>query len=512
MAKELKSGEETMKFKLFPVVLTAAITSVLTLGVAARFQHHSLLGSAQERNALPVNYASYTDGGPTLRNNPAAVDFQNAAEGSVKAVVHIKTTTKARTVVATDPFADLFGDMFGERQYRMAPQMGSGSGVVISPDGYIVTNNHVVAGADEVTVTFNDRYTSTAKVVGTDASTDIALLKINEKNMPYMEFGNSDDVHLGQWVLAVGYPLTLDATVTAGIVSAKGRSLGINRSQSALPVESFIQTDAAVNPGNSGGALVNTAGQLIGINSAIASPTGSYAGYSYAIPSNIVKKAVNDLMQYGSVQRGYLGVGYLDRKNATPEQISAYGLDRNDGIYVNAVASDGGAAKAGIRKGDFITQINGAPIHSAPEMIEQVARYKPGDNISVTYSRDGKEYRTMVQLKNEAGTTSILKETDEQVKLLGASFRNLTSAEKSKLGIRNGIMLTDPGDGLISQQTDMRKGFVILSANDRSVSSLADLQKVLASSNVVKLGGTYPGYRGMYYYGINTNGGDGYEQ
>ncbi len=496
-----------MRFKLFPVVLTAAVTSVLTLGIAARFHNHLPFVTAQNENQLPVNYASYTDGGPTLRSSAGAVDFQNAAEGSVKAVVHIKTTTNARAVVADDPFADLFGDMFGQRQYYMRPQMGSGSGVVISPDGYIVTNNHVVAGADQLTVTFNDRFTSTAKVVGTDPSTDIALLKVNEKNLPYMEFGNSDDVHLGQWVLAVGYPLTLDATVTAGIVSAKGRSLGINKSQSALPVESFIQTDAAVNPGNSGGALVNTGGQLIGINSAIASPTGSYAGYSYAIPSNLVKKVANDLMQYGSVQRGYMGIGYLDRKNATPEQVSAYGLDKTDGIYVNTVAADGGAAKAGLRKGDFITEINGTPVHSAPEMVEQVARYKPGDNVSVTYNRDGKEYRAMVELKNEAGNTNILRENEDVIKIYGASFRLLNSSEKSKLGLKNGVILTDPGDGLLAQQTDIRKGFVVLSINDRSVNSISELQKIFAAGSAFKIGGTYPGYRGMYYYGINTAGG-----
>ena len=230
----------------------------------------------------------------------------------------------------------------------------SGSGVVISPDGYIVTNNHVVADAKEVSVTFNDRYTTKAKVVGTDPGTDIAVLKVDgDKNMSYMEFGNSDDAKLGQWVLAVGYPLSLDATVTAGIISAKGRSIGINRSQSASAIESFIQTDAAVNPGNSGGALVNTAGQLIGINSAIASPTGSYAGYSYAIPSNIVRKAVNDLMKYGSVQRAYMGVEYV----SSPEQLAKLGIDNVNGVYVMNVRPNSGAAKAGLTKGDVCEMI-----------------------------------------------------------------------------------------------------------------------------------------------------------
>ncbi len=499
-----------MKFKLFPVVITAALTSILTLGIAAHYQQHLPFGNTQN-STLPVNYASYTDGSTVLKNNAGAVDFQNAAEGSVKAVVHIKTTTKARAVVADDPFSQMFGDVFGQRQYYIPPQMGSGSGVVISPDGYIVTNNHVVAGADQVTVTFNDRYTTTANVVGTDPSTDIALLKVNEKNLPYMEFGNSDNVHLGQWVLAVGYPLTLDATVTAGIISAKGRSLGINKTQSALPIESFIQTDAAVNPGNSGGALVNTDGQLIGINSAIASPTGSYAGYSYAIPSNIVHKVANDLMKYGSVQRGYMGINYLDRKNATPEQISTYGLDKNDGIYVNAVLQNSGAAVAGLRKGDFITQVNGIAVHSAPEMLEQVARYKPGDNISVNYTRDGKEYRAMVELKNEAGNTSIIRENTD-IKLLGAQFRSLNNDEKKKLGLDGGVIVTDPGKGVLARETDIKKGYVITSINDRPINSLDDLQVLMASGSNLKLGGMYPGYRGMYYYGIDNSNQQGYSE
>ena len=376
-----------MKSRIIPVVLTAALTSLGTLFLAARFNHTDTLFLTNTNAQLPVNYAGLGD--KSIINAAPPVDFQSAAEASVKAVVHIKTTTKARTVVANDPFMDDFFGMFGQRQYTLPPQMGSGSGVVISPDGFIVTNNHVVAGADQLTVTFNDRYTTTAKVVSTDPSTDIAVVKVEEKNLPFMEIGNTDEVRLGQWVLAVGYPLSLDATVTAGIVSAKSRSIGINRQQSRSAIESFIQTDAAVNPGNSGGALVNTKGQLIGINSAIASPTGSYAGYSYAIPANIVRKVVADLKQYGKVQRGYIGIQYLDRKNATPEQLSALGLDRNDGVYVQDVTAGGGAVAAGIRKGDFITQIAGVPVHTEPELLEQVARYKPGDHIAITYKRGG---------------------------------------------------------------------------------------------------------------------------
>jgi len=493
-----------MRTRIFPVILTAAITTLTTLFVAGRFQSRSYVSAPQEhRPSLPVNFAAYENG---RAGSTAPVDFQAAAEASVKAVVHIKTTRKARTVVAEDPRAqmfgdDLFGDFFGRRQYYIPPQMGSGSGVVISPDGYIVTNNHVVSGTDAVTVTFNNRYTTEAKVIATDPSTDIALLKVNEQNLPYMAFGNSDDVRLGQWVLAVGYPLTLDATVTAGIVSARGRSIGINRTQAANAIEAFIQTDAAVNPGNSGGALVNTSGQLIGINSAIASPTGSYAGYSYAIPSNIVRKVTNDLMQYGSVQRAYLGIEYIDRQNLSPEQLKELGISRHDAVYVARVMPGGGAERAGLKKGDFITKINGVTVSTEPELLEQIARYKPGDHISITYVRDGKEATTSVELKNLAGTTAVVNKSTGS-RLLGASFRPLTGEEKSRLGVRNGVVVTDPGEGMLGARTNIRKGFVITDINDQKISSIEDLQQAMAAGDRLQIGGFYPGQKGRYYYGL----------
>jgi Trypsin-like serine proteases, typically periplasmic, contain C-terminal PDZ domain len=484
-----------MKHKLIPVVLTAAITSVATLFIAAKLQNNvPYIGQAPPKQ-LPVNY-TYTASGATRAGAP--VDFQLAAESSVKAVVHIKTQTKARAVVADD----MFGRMFGQ-QYYIPPQMGSGSGVVVSPDGYIATNNHVVAGADEVTVTFNDRYTAQAKVIATDPSTDIAVLKVNEKNLPFIEFGNSDDVQLGQWVLAAGYPLTLDATVTAGIVSAKGRALGINRAQSTNAIEAFIQTDAAVNPGNSGGALVNTDGQLIGINSAIASPTGSYAGYSYAIPSNLVRKVVNDLMQYGSVQRGYLGIMYADRRMRSPEELTKLGIDRADGVYVDGTTDGSGAAAAGIRQGDFIVKINDVDIHTEPQLQEQIARYKPGDNISITYVRNGATKVTTVQLKNIEGNTNIIR-TPTATRALGANFRALSGEEKKRYNIEGGLLVTDISRGAISQQTNMKKGFVITSVNEQPVASIDDLQKhITAHNGKAQIAGFYPGTRGMFYYGLN---------
>jgi serine protease Do len=489
-----------MRNKLFPIILTAALTSVSTYFIAARFSDKLPFATIEQR--LPVNYAGFNTA-DMIKSAPPA-DFESAAQASVQAVVHIKTSTKGRTVTAQDPLFndEYFGNIFGRRQYYIPPQLGSGSGVVVSPDGYIVTNNHVVANAEDVTVTFNDRYTTTAEIVSKDPSTDIALLKVKDKDLPYMEFGNSDHVKLGQWVLAVGYPLTLDATVTAGIVSAKSRAIGVNKTQSANAIESFIQTDAAVNPGNSGGALVNTNGQLIGMNSAIASPTGSYAGYSYAIPSNIVKKVVNDLMKYGSVQRGYLGIELQDPASLTTEQMRELGIDKADGVYVAGVRENTGALRAGLKKGDFITQINGVPVHSQPQLLEQVALYKPGDNVSLSYVRNGKTYNTTVELKKFTGPTMFL----------GASMRPLTAAEKAQYQLSSGVLVTEIREGLISKQTNMRKGFVILTINNSAVNTADDVQKILANSSNAQIAGFYPGNNGIYYYGLKLDGSTQEEQ
>lgn len=491
-----------MKSRLFPVIVTAALTSVTTLFLASRMMKSDTNIIPEVDRPTSASYANYS--GIASAAPPAS--FEMAAESSIKSVVHIKTATQAR-VVTDNSMGDIFSQMFGQRQYYIPSQQGSGSGVVVSPDGYIVTNNHVVADASEVTVTFNDRYTARAKVVGTDPSTDIAVLKVDgDKDMSFMEFGNSDDVKLGQWVLAVGFPLNLDATVTAGIVSAKGRALGVNKQRSgSTAIESFIQTDAAVNPGNSGGALVNTAGQLVGINSAIASPTGSYAGYSYAIPANIVRKVVNDLTKYGTVQRAYMGVEYLDSRTASPEQLTALGLDKMAGVYIMDVRSGSGAAKAGIKKGDFITHINGAPVNNPSDIQGQIARYRPGDNINIAYSRSGKMNNATVQLTNLSGTTEILK-SESGAKLLGATFRPLTSNEKKKYNLEHGIVVSETGSGTLAKQTQMQKGFVITGINNIPVNSINDLQQLLASNANVQLQGFYPGVQGMYYYGLNNSG------
>jgi Do/DeqQ family serine protease len=490
-----------MRYKFFTVIATAALTSLLTLGIVAHYQKSDVF-AFNGKNQLPVNYVGYTDGSATIKSS-GPIDFQQAAESSVKAVVHIKTSTKARTVY-DDGGDDFFSQMFGQRQqYTIPQQIGSGSGVVISPDGYIVTNNHVVDGADEVTVTFNNKYTTKAKVIAKDPSTDVALIKVDEKNLPYMEFGNSDNVKLGQWVLAVGYPLTLDATVTAGIVSAKSRSIGINRYNSDHPVESFIQTDAAVNPGNSGGALVNTSGQLIGINAAIASPTGSYAGYSYAIPSNIVRKAVNDLMKYGSVQRGYLGIQYIDTRNLNTDELKKLGLDKDAyGVYVANVLDNSGAQKAGIKKGDFITGINGDKIETEADLQAKLLSFQPGDNINVSYTRDGKTYNATAQLKNELGNTALVRQDQNTLHLLGADFRELTAQEKDKYNLDFGVVVTDIGKGILAKQTNIRKGFIVLSINDVPLKKSEDLQKALNNTNDINIEGWYPGSNGRYFYSL----------
>jgi len=365
-----------------------------------------------------------------------------------------------------------------------------------------VTNNHVIDGADEINITLNNKRSYKGTVVGADPASDIAVLKIEGKNFPYMVYGNSDDVKLGQWVLAVGYPLTLDVTVTAGIISAKSRSIGINRRQSESPIESFLQTDAAVNPGNSGGALINTDGQLIGVNSAIASPTGSYAGYSYAIPVNIVKKIVNDLLKFGTVQRAFLGIQY-SMGDPTDDEKKEYGLKEGEGVLVGDAPVGGAAYAAGIKKGDIVTKINNVKVTSGPEMVEQVTRYKPGDRVTVTYLRDGKENTATLTLKNRAGNTSLVKNTTITEKL-GAQLETLDKKTAATLDVPGGVVVKKIGTGLLSK-TKMQDGFVITSVNGIVIKNLEDLQAALEKNkdSSVKLEGVYPGYEGSYGYPLN---------
>jgi len=496
----------TVKQSFAAVVVAAAISVGSIWGYDQYRQNHSSAWDNQQNSSLFKN-ASYTEtspGGP-------GVDFEKAASKAVPSVVHIKTLTKTKQAAMPDlqnsPFRDFFGDgfdgMFGERG-NMQPQMqrASGSGVIVSADGYIVTNNHVVDGADELTVTLSNNKTYKGKVIGRDASSDLAVVKIDATNLPYMNFANSDDVHLGQWVLAIGYPLNLDATVTSGIVSAKSRSLGINGRQSKTPLEAFIQTDAAINPGNSGGALVNTDGDLIGINSAIASPTGSYAGYGYAIPSNMVKKITGDIVKYGSAKRAYLGIMFGSDQMSDEDRHKA-NIKDGVGVYVMDVSQNSAAAEAGIQKGDFITKINGVAINTGTEIIERIAAMHAGDKLNVSYQRNGSEKTVTVTLKGDAGTYALLKE--QAVDQLGASFESLGQQKAAQLGISGGVQVKSLSQGVLSEQTRIKEGFIVTKVNGRSVTSVDALKQAIeqGGSSVV-ISGIYPSQPNReYQYALN---------
>jgi serine protease Do len=505
-----------MKFK--QVLMVVGISLATTLGsiwAIGKFNHNGGDSVLQTPGKLPANYAGYFEGNNST-GNPLPIDFTAAASTATPAVVHIKTKIGARTVTNSQPrrspFADLFGDDFddffggGQRSMQIPEQRASGSGVIVTQDGYIVTNNHVIDHADEIDVTLNNKKSYKAELIGADPSSDLAVLKITGANLPYLVWGNSDEVKLGQWVLAIGYPWTLDVTVTAGIVSAKARTLGLNRAKSNTPIESFIQTDAAVNQGNSGGALVDTDGKLIGINSAIASQTGSYAGYSYAIPVNIVKKIVGDLVKYGAVQRAYIGLQYLS-DDVPDEELKKQNIKSGEGVYVSGVAEDGAAKAAGIKTGDYITGINNVPVTSGSEMVEQIANFKPGDKISISYTRDGKAYNANVTLRNKSGNYDIVTNTAvETLKdKLGGEFVTLDKKTAQQYGIDGGVQVKKIGGGLL-KTTRMQEDFVITSINGQPVKSMDDLTKQLNNNRgTVRLEGIYPGFEGTYAYPLNLN-------
>jgi serine protease Do len=493
------------------VILISASTAVATMWGYNHLATGKTYFYGQDSGKVPSNYAKFFEGNKKAGAGP--VDFTDAASAAIPATVHIKTKT-VRTVSNNlprhNPFSDLFGvdpdDFFGNGNgMRSLPEMASGSGVIISNDGYIVTNNHVVDGADEVTVTLSNRKSFKAKVIGADPATDLAVVKVDAQNLPFLLYGNSDDLKIGQWVLAVGYPLNLETTVTAGIVSAKGRTLDINRRQSQTPLESFIQTDAAVNPGNSGGPLINTDGQLIGINSAIASPTGSYAGYSFTIPVNIVKKIVSDIMKFGAPQRAFLGIQY-PRDDMSEDQKKEQGIKEGDGIYVMEVTADGAAAQAGILKGDRITKLNGVPVLTGAEMIGQMATFSPGEKITVTYKRDGKEYTTPIVLRNNSGTTALVKTS--VLDKLGAQLQTLNKKDAASLDVKGGVIVKSVTENGLMDKSRIQEGFIILKANGQEVKSVEELQKVLEkASGTVKLEGVFSGYEGVYTYPLKISSG-----
>jgi serine protease Do len=489
------------------MVLVSAVTALTSVFLYAKFSGPRNQSVINSQSQLPVNYAGLFDGEGAQPSGP--VDFETASSTAIPAVVHIKTKTNPVQTNTQQkrrsPFSDLFGDdffddFFGGRGQNI-PQMASGSGVFISNDGYIVTNNHVIDGADELTVTLSNKKQYKAKLIATDPNTDLAVIKIDASGTPYLLFGNSDEVKVGQWVLAVGYPLTLETTVTAGIVSAKYRYLGVNQ-RKAKPgsniVESFIQTDAAVNQGNSGGALINTSGQLIGINAAIASPTGSYAGYSYAIPVNIVKKVVDDLIKFGTVQRAYLGI----RPAANGDDGTDSQIIEGDGVEIGEILPKSAAEEGGLKKGDKIIKLENKPVSTWTELTGTVASYRPGQKINVTYIRGGKEITSTITLKNSAGNTEIVKTS--ALDKLGAEFETLDLKKAREYGIEGGVVVKSLSDGLIADQSPMKKGFIIVSAGGKPVKSVEDLRKAVESAgNSIILEGIYPGYEGVYTYAIN---------
>jgi Do/DeqQ family serine protease len=495
-----------MKLKqVLSVMLISGLTTVAVIYGYNKLTTRPI--TIQSANAqVPSNYVGLFDSNNNIPGQ--AVDFQAAASSTTPAVVHITTVIGQNQASnnlpkRSNPFADLFGDDFFkdfDNQMRSVPQRASGSGVIVSDDGYIITNNHVIDEADEIKVTLSNKKSYTAKLIGTDPSSDLALLKVDAKGLPFLLYGNSDQVKIGQWVLAVGYPLNLETTVTAGIVSAKARTLGLNSRKSNTPIESFIQTDAAVNQGNSGGALVNTNGELVGIVSAIASPTGAYAGYSYAIPVNIVKKIINDIIQFGTVQRAYLGISYLP-ENAPDSERDKLSFKEGQGVLVLDVAKDGAMASSGITKGDYISKVNGVKVTNGSEMVEQVAGYKPGDKISVTYNRGSKEYNTQVTLKNRTGSYDVVRTS--ALDNFGAEFETLDKKKAAEFGIRGGVVVKRISKGLIDEQTRMRDGFIIYKVNDQEVKSIEEFSAAMNKGQKrVMLEGIYPGYDGTYKYPI----------
>lgn len=472
-------------FGLLMVTVLGALVAVIVY--AKLFQPEATFVEVPvEPKARYVNLPSGSGG--------EGIDFTQAVEQSIDAVVHVKT--KEFREYAVNPLYEFF---FGDQpQGEPAPILGFGSGVIISDKGYIVTNNHVIAGSDEILVVLNDKREFNAELMGADPTTDIALLKITGENLVNLKFGDSDALRLGEWVLAIGNPYNLTSTVTAGIVSAKARNINILRTQE-FSIESFIQTDAAVNPGNSGGALINTKGELVGINTAIASRTGAFTGYSFAVPVSIVEKIVKDLIEYGAVQRAILGVTIQD---VTAELAQEMNLETVDGVFVNGIRQDGAAEEAGIKKGDVILSIDEVPVNSGAELQEQVSKYRPGEKVKVILRRDGKLKQYDVVLRNLEGSTEIVKKED-MLDVLGASFEPISEKEKRSLGIPSGLKVSSVKPGKF-MKVGIEEGFVLTSINKKPVTSVKDIAEILKNTEggVIIEGVDPSGSKSYYAFGM----------
>ncbi len=477
--------------KKFGAYLAVAIMGgLISLGAFALIQKKYDKVQGVPQHSVPATLAGLNTSGTLLP------DFTAAANVTVHAVVHIKTEYSRKNNYY-DYFFN-FHDFFGDNGMReQAPLQGAGSGVIISPEGYIVTNNHVVQDATKIEVVLNDKRSYSADVVGTDPSTDLAVIRIDEKALPYLVYGNSDDLMIGEWVLAVGNPFNLTSTVTAGIVSAKARNINILGSPDSPAIESFIQTDAAVNRGNSGGALVNTRGELVGINAAIASGNGFYAGYSFAIPVNIVKKVVDDLLDYGEVQRAFLGVNIreIDSKLAQEQ-----GLKELRGVYVADVVEEGAASAAGVKKGDIIVSVGGVVVNSTSELLENVGRYRPGDKVALVINQGNKEKTLNIVLRNKEGNTSVVKKEEKNmVNLLGATFEKASPELLARIGSKNGVQVTKLSDGIL-KEAGIREGYVITEIDKKPVNSADDIETMLYNKKGgVLIEGIYPNRTRAYY-------------
>ena len=454
--------------------------------------------SSQQQEAQPTEVVATNPFDEAANNNNHFVSYSKerypdltyAAENAVEAVVNIEVVMTVKGSVGFDPFLQFFGIPQGYYGAPTREAKAGGSGVLITDDGYIVTNHHVVENATKVKVRLNDGRTYDAEIVGSDPTSEVALIKIDDKGLPFLKFGSSDNLRLGEWVLAIGSPFDLPSTITAGIVSAKARNLGAIPSQ--YSIESFIQTDAAVNPGNSGGALVNTAGELVGINTLIKSETGSYVGYSFAVPSTIVKKVVMDLKEYGVVQRALLGVQYQEVTNDFVAQYGKeYGISEIGGAWVAEVTKGGAAEAAGIQKGDVITAIDGVKIDSSARLSEIVAQHRPNDKIKIEIKRDGKVKQIEVVLRNTAGKTAPVSKDDLYVAgALGGDFADLGEKAARQLGIKGGVRVTAVKEGGFLAKARVRPGFVITHVNEKAVVSVADLERI--SEKVTSVDGIYP--------------------
>lgn len=480
----------------------------------------AILGSASTITAVkyfekdePNVKLEYLSGVPTSKvayrvdeeGNVVPLDFTGAAEKVMPAVVHIRSTQAAQRQQTPFSQSDPFRDFFGPR-IQPGPAQSSGSGVIINENGYIVTNSHVVQGADIVEVTLYDTRSYKADVIGTDPDTDIALVKIEEKGLPFLSFINSDEAKVGEWVLAVGNPYNLNSTVTAGIISAKGRNiniLGRNTENGRTAIESFIQTDAAINPGNSGGALVALNGGLLGINTAIASPTGSYSGYGFAVPANIVSKIVEDLIKYGAVQRGWLGVSIGTVNNEVARE---FDLSVQNGAYITGFGQNSAAKAAGIQEGDVVVKIDDTPIKTSTALTEYVALRRPGDKLTVVVNRKGKEITIPVVLTGQDGKQGVIKPEEKAgFAALGFDLEEVDAKVLNRLELKNGVRVKTLGNGRVARFTEMREGFIITKVDDtpvKSVKEVNDIIKKKKSGELLTLSGTYEDFPREFNYAL----------